>query len=108
LLPVAPLQHLSDFYTSALFSERDCAALMLTEAVARYTGRMPAAADQAIARARCHFTEAEIARIVQLAAGEHFYDPATGAVGQDVDELKCKGVTPPPASASVFGTRAQP
>ena len=108
LLPAALLQQLRDHYTSALFSERDRAALMLTEAVARHTGRTSAAADQAVARARCHFTEAEIARIAQLAAGEHFYDPATGAVGQAVDELNCKGVTPSPAIVSGFGTRGRP
>ena len=108
LLPVVLLQQLRDHYTSGLFSERDRAALMLTEAVARYTGRVAAAADQAVARARCHFTESEIARIAHLAAVEHFYDPATGAVGQDVDELNCKAVMPSPAIAAGFRTRGQP
>jgi hypothetical protein len=108
LLPVVLLQQLRDHCTSALFSERDRAALMLTEAVARYTGRVAGAADQAVARARTHFTESEIARIAHLAAVEHFYDPATGAVGQDVDELNCKAVTPSPAIAPGFRTRGQP
>lgn len=84
LLPAGLLGHLQSYRTSTLFSERECAALVLAEAVACYTDRDPVAADAALARARTHFTESEAARIVQLAAGEHFFDPATGAVGQDV------------------------
>lgn len=108
LLPVVLLQQLRDHCGSAFFSERDRAALMLTEAVARYTGRVGGVADQAVARARSHFTESEIARIAHLAAVEHFYDAATGAVGQDVDELNCKALTPSPAIAPGFWTRGQP
>lgn len=84
LLPTGLLSHLRSYRASTLFSERECAALVLAEAVARYTDRDPGAADAALTRARTHFTESEAARIVQLAAGEHFFDPATGAVGQDV------------------------
>jgi alkylhydroperoxidase family enzyme len=83
-LPAGLLRHLRGCRTSTLFSERECAALVLAEAVACYTDRDPVAADSALARARSHFTESEVARIAQLAAGEHFFDPATGAVGQDV------------------------
>jgi len=85
-LPTKLLDQLRSYRTSPLVSERDAAALALTEAVARYTERKPLAADAALTSARRYFTEDEVARIAQLAAGEHFFDPASGAVGQDVGE----------------------
>lgn len=84
LLPAGWLSHVRTYRTSALFSERDCAALALVEAVAGYTDRNPTAADDALVRARRYFTESELARIARAAAGEHFFDPVSGAVGQDV------------------------
>jgi alkylhydroperoxidase family enzyme len=80
-----PREHLSQvrlYQTSAVFSERERAALALVEAVALHTERDPVAPAMALERARRHFGEPEVARIA-AAAAEHFFDPATGAVGLD-------------------------
>lgn len=82
-LPEQALRDLPVYATSPCFSERERAALALTEAVARYSDRDPLAAGEALARARQYFQEPEIARLVQAAAGEHFFNPATGALGYD-------------------------
>lgn len=69
--------------SSASFSEPERAALALTEAVARYRASDPLAGTEALAQARHHFGELEVTRIVQVAAGEHFFNPATGGLGLD-------------------------
>jgi alkylhydroperoxidase family enzyme len=81
-----PREHLSQvraYETSALFSERERAALALVEAVALHSERDPLTPAKALERARRHFGEPEVPRIAAAAAAEHFYDPATGAVGLD-------------------------
>jgi alkylhydroperoxidase family enzyme len=81
-----PREHLSQvrvYETSAVFSERERAALALVEAVALHTERDPLAPAKALERARRHFEEPEVAHIAAAAAAEHFFDPATGAVGLD-------------------------
>ena len=81
-----PREHLSQvrlYETSAVFSERERAALALVEAVAHHTQRDPLAPARALERARRHFEEAAVARIAAAAAAEHFFDPASGAVGLD-------------------------
>jgi len=104
-LPTSLLGQLRCFRTSPLVSERDAAALALTEAVARYTEREPLAAEPVLAAARRYFSEDEVARIAQLAAGEHFFDPATGAVGQDVAGRATGGESPSvPWSAIAAGS----
>jgi len=105
LLPAGLLGQLRSYRSSPLFSQRDCAALVLAEAVVRYTDRDPAPADVALAEARRHFTEGEVARIAQVAAGEHFFDPVTGAVGQDVHEEASPGAMPWDAISSGIGVR---
>jgi hypothetical protein len=103
-LPAGLLGQLRSYRTSPLVSERDAAALALTEAVARYTEREPFAADPVLASARRYFSEAEVVRIAQLAAGEHFFDPASGAVGQDVAGPVPRSTGPPmPWSAIAAG-----
>jgi hypothetical protein len=104
-LPALLLRQLRSYRTSTLFSPRDCAALGLAEAVVHYTERNPGPADGALAGARHHFTEAEIARIAHLAAGEHFFDPVTGAVGQDVHQPASPGDMPWDAIGSGIGIR---
>jgi alkylhydroperoxidase family enzyme len=105
LLPAHLLSQLRGYRTSTSFSERDRAALVLTEAVIRYTDRDPVAGDEALAGARRYFTESEVARIAQVAAGEHFFDPVTGAVGQDVREEASAGAEAWEAIGSGIGVR---
>jgi len=81
-----PREHLGQvrlYETSAVFSERERAALALVEAVALHTEREPLVPAKALERARRHFGEPDVARIAAAAAAEHFFDPATGAVGLD-------------------------
>ena len=80
------LHDLRGYLTSPAFSERERAALALTEAVAHYRSADTASAREALIQARHHFGEAEVARIVQAAAGEHFFNPATGRLGLEVGE----------------------
>lgn len=105
LLSDALLRQLRSYRTSALFSESECAGLALAEAVARYTEGAPSPADHALAQARRYFTEAELTRIAQVAAGEHFFDPATGAVGRDVSELADPSAMPWDAIGAGIGVR---
>jgi alkylhydroperoxidase family enzyme len=82
-LPMGLLTQLRTYETSAAFSERERAALALAEAVARHTDLDRRAADEALERARRHFAEDEVACLAAAAAGEHFFNPATGAIGRD-------------------------
>ena len=82
-LPAALLTEVRHYENSPAFTERERAALGLAEAVAFHTERDRATPDRVLARARRHFAEPEVARLAAAAAGEHFFDPATGAVGLD-------------------------
>lgn len=82
-LPVGLLRQLRGYETSAAFTERERAALALAEAVARHTDLDRASPEQALERARRHFAEDEVASLAAAAAGEHFFNPATGAIGRD-------------------------
>jgi len=39
--------------------------------------------ESVLAELRCHFSEQEVAALTQAAAGEHFFNAATGALGAD-------------------------
>ena len=82
-LPINLLSQLSAYETSAAFSERERAALALAEAVARHTDLDRTAPEGALERARQHFAEDEVACLAAAAAGEHLFNPATGAIGRD-------------------------
>lgn len=72
------------YETSALFSNRERAALRFTDAVTRYSeanGGMPL---EPLLRARQHLSEPEIAAVTGLVAAQHFFNPITGALGADV------------------------
>lgn len=84
--PAADLHGLREYRQSPLYSDRDRAALGLAEAVARYSDRNPEPAQAALGRARELFTESQIARLTQIATHEHFFDPASGAIGLDAIE----------------------
>ena len=82
--PVDPLRALLRYETSALFSDRERAALRFTDAVTRYSearGGMPL---EALTHARQYLSEPEIAAVTAAAASQHFFNPITGALGADV------------------------
>jgi len=82
-LPVAELGALRRYAASPLFSTRERAALAFTEAVSRYTDRAGGIPDAVLAELRGHFSEQEVAALTLAVAGEHFFNPATGALGAD-------------------------
>src|SRR2546430_2415649 len=82
-LPVAELGALRHYAASPLFSSRERAALAFTEAVSRYTDRAGGIPDAVLAELRCHFSEQEVAALTLAVAGEHFFNPTTGALGAD-------------------------
>ena len=96
-LPLDALHALARYETSALFSNRDLAALRFADAVTRYSeadGGMPL---EPLMRARQHLSEPEIAAVTGLVAAQHFFNPITGALGADVTSWGA----PPPVGSSV-------
>jgi alkylhydroperoxidase family enzyme len=100
-LPVAPLGALRHYAASPLFSSRERAALAFTEAVSRYADRAGGIPDAVLAELRRHFSEQEVAALTMAVAGEHFFNPATGALGADA-RLAMAGAA---AGESVLGAR---
>src|SRR2546430_2764533 len=82
-LPVTELGALRHYAASPLFSSRERAALAFTEAVSRYTDRAGGIPDAVLAELRCHFSEQEVAALTLAVAGEHFFNPTTGALSGD-------------------------
>ena len=82
-LPVAELAALRHYAASPLFSARERAALAFTVAVSHYADQTGGIPDAILAELRCHFSEQEVAALTLAAAGEHFFNPATGALGAD-------------------------
>ena len=83
-LPVDALRALLRYESSALFSNRERAALQFTDAVTRYSeanGGMPL---EPLMRVRQYLSEPEIAAVTSLVAAQHFFNPITGALGTDV------------------------
>src|SRR6266568_3695523 len=62
---------------------RQLAALAFTEAVSRYTDRAGGFPDAVLGALRSHFSEQEVAALTLAVADEHFFNPATGALGAD-------------------------
>lgn len=77
------LQALGRFRESRLFSDKERAALAFTEAVSRYADRMGGMPDPVLTELRRHFSEAEVAALTLAVTSEHFFNPATGALGAD-------------------------
>jgi alkylhydroperoxidase family enzyme len=86
-VPAALIEAMERHQTSSLFSERDRAALALVEAVVCYSERSRTAAEAVLAGARRYFTDAEVTSILRIATEEHFYNPATGALGRDAGSM---------------------
>jgi alkylhydroperoxidase family enzyme len=83
-LSLETLRALHRYESSALFSNRERAALRFTDAVTRYSeanGGMPVGP---LLRARQHLSEPEIAAVTAAVAAQHFFNPITGALGADV------------------------
>jgi len=83
-LPVDVLRALLRYERTALFSNRERAALRFSDAVTRYSeanGGMPL---EPLRRARQHLSEPEIAAVTALVAARHFFNPITGNLGADV------------------------
>jgi alkylhydroperoxidase family enzyme len=83
-LPLDALQALPCYETSALFSNRERAALRFTDAVTRYSDARGGMPLEALTRAREHLSEPEIAAVTAAVAAQHFFNPITGALGADV------------------------
>jgi alkylhydroperoxidase family enzyme len=66
-----------------LFSERERAALAFTEALSRYADAAGGIPDAVLDELRRHYSEPEVAALTLAASEQHFFDPATGAVGAD-------------------------
>src|ERR1041384_3976754 len=98
-LPIDALHALARYETSALFSNRERAALRFADAVTRYSeadGGMPL---EPLMCARQHLSEPEIAAVTGLVAAQHFFNPITGALGANVTPWGAP--SPPPVGSSV-------
>ena len=78
------LRALLRYETSALFSNRERAALQFADAVTRYSDARGGMPVEALTRARQHLSEPEIAAVTAAVAAHHFFNPVTGALGADV------------------------
>ena len=100
-LPIGELAALRYYAASPLFSPRERAALAFTEAVTRYAERVGGIPDSVLAELRCHFSEQQVAALTEAVAGEHFFNPVTGALGADAR----LGPAGPAAGGSLLGAR---
>jgi alkylhydroperoxidase family enzyme len=82
-LSLDALRALSRYETSAVYTDRERAALRFADAVTRYDDRTGGMPLEPLTRARQHLTEPEIAAITGVVAGEHFFNPITGELGAD-------------------------
>ncbi len=83
-LPVDVLRALAHYEGSALFSNRERAALRFTDAVTKYSEADGGMSPEALMRARQRLSEPEIAAVTAAVAAQHFFNPITGALGADV------------------------
>jgi alkylhydroperoxidase family enzyme len=89
-LPLAELGALRHHASSPLFSPRERAALGFADALSRYAEQTGGIPDHVLAGLRRHFSEQEVAALTLAATGEHFFNPATGALGADAGEPASK------------------
>lgn len=82
-LPPDTLRALPHYETSALFSDRERAALRFTDAVTRYSASNGGMPVEPLMRVRHHLSEPEVAAVTAAAAAQHFFNPITGALGAD-------------------------
>ena len=82
-LPLDALRALAHYETSALFSDRERAALRFTDAVTQYSASNGGMPVEPLWRVRQHLSEPEVAAVTAAAAAQHFFNPITGALGAD-------------------------
>ena len=82
-LSLAELRALRHYAASPLFGARERAALAFAEAVSRYADQAGGIAEPVLAELRRHYSEQEVAALTLAVASEHFFNPATGALGAD-------------------------
>lgn len=80
---LAELRALRHYAASPLFSARERAALAFTEAISRYAEQAGGIAVPVLVELRRYYSEPEVAALTLAVAGEHFFNPATGALGAD-------------------------
>ncbi len=90
-LPTHELDALPHFASTALFSERERAALAFTAALSCYADAAGGMPDAVLAELRRHFSEPDVAALTQLVAREHFFNPASGALGADAYPIRGDG-----------------
>jgi alkylhydroperoxidase family enzyme len=99
-LPAHELAALRHFASTSLFSERERAALAFTAALSRYAAAAGGMPDAVLAELRRHFSEPDVVALTGLVAGEHFFNPASGALGADAYAIRVEGGSAPwPATA---------
>ena len=67
----------------SMFSTREQAALVFTDALSRYSDQEGGIPMAILESARRSFSEQEIVELTVLATTEHFFDPLTGRLGRD-------------------------
>jgi len=84
-LSLEALCALPRYETSALFSQRERAALRFADAVTHYSEAHGAEGMplEPLQQARQHLSEPEIAAVTAAVAGQHFFNPITGELGAD-------------------------
>lgn len=85
-LSTAELRALRRHASSRLFSARERAALLFTDAVSRYADAVGGIPEDVLAGLRRHFSEPQVAALTLVVAEGHFFNPATGALGADAHE----------------------
>jgi alkylhydroperoxidase family enzyme len=99
-LPAHELAALRHFASTSLFSERERAALAFTAALSRYAAAAGGMPDAVLAELRRHFSEPDVVALTGLVAREHFFNPASGALGADAYAIRVGGSSAPwPATA---------
>lgn len=99
-LPPYELEALRHFASTPLFSDRERAALAFTAALSRYADAAGGIPDAVLAELRRHFSEPDVIALTQLVAREHFFNPASGALGADAYSRRMDGGAAPwPATA---------
>ena len=84
-LPRETLAAIRDWATSPLFAERERAGLGFVEALSRYSAREGGISRPVMETVERQFSGPEIAELTAIATAEHFFDPATGALGSETE-----------------------
>jgi len=97
------LRALRHYAASPCFSSGERAALAFVEALSRYADQDGGIAEPVLTELRRHYTEQQVAALTLAAAGEHFFNPATGALGADAWPAEPGTVVPPRLASTPTG-----